>query len=257
MDSNILVDSGPVITRLIPKVRDYRSEYLYEFNQLGTTVIVRIVRSRRKSMGLHLEIGELPELRVPTNCSWNEIHAFLNNKFDWIVATREKLECLVLAPINNYEIGGEVRYLGCQLMLVLDKSRFNVVEIDNKDKKIFISCLNPFSPKSVEKQVVCWYRKQAEMMLPKRVKVLNRLFRDRVDPTQVKVRKMSRSWGNCSTKGEVCLNILLMKEPWRQIDFVIAHELCHLRHFSHDKDFYALLNEVMPDWKEREILLTG
>ena len=255
MGSEILVDAAPVITRLIPKASDCTSEYLYDFNRLRATVHVRIVRRRRKSMGLYLDIGKLPELRVPTNCSWNDIHAFLNSKFDWIVAAREKLERLVFTPVNNYEIGGEVRYLGRQLPIVLNKSRFNVVEID--DEKIFISCLIPFSPKLVEKQIIRWYRKQAEMMFPRRVKILNRLFRDRINPAQVKVRKMSRSWGNCSFKREVCLNSLLVKEAWRQIDFVMTHELCHLRHFSHEKPFYALLESIMPDWKERERVLAG
>ena len=127
MGSEILVDAAPVITRLIPKASDCTSEYLYDFNRLRATVHVRIVRRRRKSMGLYLDIGKLPELRVPTNCSWNDIHAFLNSKFDWIVAAREKLERLVFTPVNNYEIGGEVRYLGRQLPIVLNKSRFNVV----------------------------------------------------------------------------------------------------------------------------------
>jgi len=46
-----------------------------------------------------------------------------------------------------------------------------------------------------------------------------------------------------------------MQAALPQIDFVIAHELCHLRHFAHNASFYALLGEVMPDWKEQEILL--
>ena len=46
-----------------------------------------------------------------------------------------------------------------------------------------------------------------------------------------------------------------MKAGLPQIDFVIAHELCHLTHFAHNASFYALLGEVMPDWKEREVLL--
>jgi predicted metal-dependent hydrolase len=66
---------------------------------------------------------------------------------------------------------------------------------------------------------------------------------------------MKSRWGSCSSEGEVCFNLLLMQAGLPQIDFVIAHELCHIRHFAHNASFYALLEEVMPDWKEREILL--
>ena len=66
---------------------------------------------------------------------------------------------------------------------------------------------------------------------------------------------MKARWGSCSSAGEICLNLLLMKAGLQQIDFVIAHELCHLTHFAHNASFYALLDEVMPDWKEREVLL--
>ena len=229
------------------------SEYLYELKKKHIAIHVRVIRRRRKSMGLYVEKGVLPELRVPTNCAWRDIHSFLCGKFDWIVAAESELSTRITAPSNIYTFGGEISYLGRRVPLVLAKSRFNVVEVD--DTSIYVSCANPSMPEAVEKQIIHWYRRQAEALLPERIQSVGGLFPARNDPSRVTVRKMKSRWGSCSSEGEVCFNLLLMQAGLPQIDFVIAHELCHLRHFAHNASFYALLEEVMPDWKEREILL--
>ncbi|MDC0068184.1 M48 family metallopeptidase [Gammaproteobacteria bacterium] len=229
------------------------SEYLYELKRSHITIHVRVIRRRRKSIALYLEKGTLPELRVPTNCAWNDIHSFLGSKFDWIIATQSELASRTTAPRNIYTHGGEVSYLGRRVPLVLAKSRFNVVEAD--DTSIYVSCANPSSPQAVEKQIIHWYRRQAEALFPERTQVIGGLFPVRCDPTRVTVRKMKARYGSCSSTGEICFNLLLMKAGVGQIDFVVAHELCHLRYFSHNAGFYALLGEIMPDWKEQEAIL--
>jgi predicted metal-dependent hydrolase len=61
---------------------------------------------------------------------------------------------------------------------------------------------------------------------------------------------MKRTWGNCSSRGVIKLNTHLIKAPFKVIDSVIAHELCHLREMNHGKAFYALLENLNPDWRE-------
>jgi len=68
----------------------------------------------------------------------------------------------------------------------------------------------------------------------------------------VKIRKMRSRWGSCNCKsGVVTLNLHLAEHPVSCLEFVVMHELCHLFHPDHSKDFYALLSSVMPDWKAR------
>lgn len=229
------------------------SEYLFELKQRFTAIHVRVIRRRRKSLGLYVEKDVLPELRVPTNCAWGDIHSFLGSKFDWIVAAQSELASRTTAPPNIYTPGGKISYLGRRVPLVLAKSRFNVVEVDHSS--IYVSCTNPAKPEAVEKQIIHWYRRQAEALFPLRVQVVAGMFPERNDPSALRVRKMKARWGSCSSAGEVCLNLLLIKAGLAQIDFVVAHELCHLRHFAHNTEFYALLSAVMPDWREQEVLL--
>ena len=66
---------------------------------------------------------------------------------------------------------------------------------------------------------------------------------------------MRSRYGSCSHRGIITLNRHLIATPLACIDYVLVHELCHLRHFSHDRAFYALLEAMLPDWRERKARL--
>ena len=70
-----------------------------------------------------------------------------------------------------------------------------------------------------------------------------------VAPKSFTIKKMKTRWGSCSSKGSINLNIDLIKLPEQCIKTVILHELCHLVHMNHSKEFYALMTAEMPDWK--------
>ncbi|MBR2467248.1 MAG: M48 family metallopeptidase [Clostridia bacterium] len=72
----------------------------------------------------------------------------------------------------------------------------------------------------------------------------------RITITSAKTR-----FGSCSSRGDISYSYRLMAYPDRAVDYVVVHELCHLVHMNHSKDFYALLERILPDYKERRALL--
>jgi predicted metal-dependent hydrolase len=66
----------------------------------------------------------------------------------------------------------------------------------------------------------------------------------------MRLRLMKKTWGSCSAKGVITLNPHLVKAPPQCIDYVIAHEICHLKEHNHGKGFYALQDQLYPDWRE-------
>ncbi len=226
------------------------AEYLFHLQRAERSIQVRIIRRSRKTMSLTVERGGEVELRVPLKCAWSDIREFVDDKFDWAVDTADDLKTRPLRPANSYQAGGSVYYLGSALTLVLRKSQFNMVDIEGSE--LYVSCQDPSKPDVIERQVMSWYRRQAEQVFGKRMTMLNKSFQDEHHPSGLKLRKMKSQWGSCSSSGEICLNLLLIREGLPQIDFVIAHELCHLRHFAHNDAFYRLLTKVMPDWKDQE-----
>ncbi len=75
-------------------------------------------------------------------------------------------------------------------------------------------------------------------------------------PTGLKVTTARTRYGSCSGKDSLCFSCFLMNAPEPAIDLVVVHELCHIAVKNHGRDFYALMAKFLPDYKERQKLLT-
>lgn len=96
-------------------------------------------------------------------------------------------------------------------------------------------------------------RKQAKAELPGKVAYwANRLH---VQPAGVTITSAQKRFGSCSAKGRLCFSYLLMRYPQDAVDYVVLHEVAHLKHLNHSKAFYALIEQHMPDWQARRLLL--
>lgn len=74
-------------------------------------------------------------------------------------------------------------------------------------------------------------------------------------PTGVRITRAKKRFGSCSGKNSLCFSCFLMQYPLEAVDYVIVHELAHIRHRNHSKEFYDLIAGYMPDYKQREKLL--
>ncbi len=204
-------------------------------------------------MALHVYPDKPVELRVPMKCPWLEIDRFLDSRLDWIEDAQKELSNVPCVPAPVYTEGSLHDYLGSKYPLMLVRGRPNHVE--QFPGAIVVRCLKPLKSSLVERHMDAWYRAQARLLFPDRIEQCLNRFPAPLPYRSLVVRKMKARWGSCSRNGDICLNSLLVRLPEAAIDFVITHELCHLRYFSHNKSFYRLLTDVMPDWREREKLL--
>lgn len=204
-------------------------------------------------MVLYVTPDEPVEMRVPMKCSWIEIDAFLESRLSWIERAREELAKLPIVEKPRYIDGSVHRFLGSEYPLELVRGRPNLV--CQIQRAIVVRCMKPESESLVAKHLNQWYRLQAQRLFPGRIEDCLSLFNQPIPYKKMTTRRMKSRWGSCSRNGEICLNSMLVQMPTAAIDFVITHELCHLRYFSHNKSFYRLLSSVMPDWREREGLL--
>ena len=107
-------------------------------------------------------------------------------------------------------------------------------------------------PKLTQKQIDALID-EAHRRLPEKVSYYSRLMN--VTPTRITVTGAKTRFGSCSGKDSICFSYHLMRYPEAAIDYVVVHELAHIKHKNHSKDFYAFIERFMPDYKEREKLL--
>ena len=96
-------------------------------------------------------------------------------------------------------------------------------------------------------------RTLAREILPGRLEYYSALTG--LKPKSMKISSAKTRFGSCSSRGSICFSWRLMAYPPAAVDYVVLHELCHLRHLNHSRDFYALVERYMPDWKQRRELL--
>ena len=213
-------------------------------------------RQRRKTIALHVLPDASVEVRAPKWVPNRELAAFVEQRADWVVARRrEAMQKLAQRPSF---IPGQLHYfLGQRYPLSLSRAPRAVVQWE---QGVFhVATADPADPAQVERALERWYRQRALGLFEERlfacIESFPAWFQDRYPPPELKIRKMRRRWGSCSSRGVITLNLALVKMPLECIDYVICHELCHLQEFHHGRAFYQLLAQVVPAWKQRESLV--
>ncbi len=102
-----------------------------------------------------------------------------------------------------------------------------------------------------------WYRERTRKLVDQRLAVLVSELSWVKSAPSVRLRLMNRQWGSCSPAGLITLHALLSKAPRECVDYVLLHEMCHLREHNHSKKFYRLLDRHMPDWQRVKTRLDG
>lgn len=109
--------------------------------------------------------------------------------------------------------------------------------------------LRTLSPGALRELLELWFWEQATEKLPARVDEFAR--RLGVEPARVQIRAQKKRWGSCSSAGDISLNWRLVLLPIALADYVLVHELCHLRQMDHSRDFWSLVASVIPDYRDR------
>lgn len=93
----------------------------------------------------------------------------------------------------------------------------------------------------------------AKRVIPQRVEYYSKLMS--LTPTGIKITQAKKRFGSCSSRNSLCFSCYLMLYPMEAIDYVVVHELAHIKHHNHSSDFYNLIKNYMPDYKECEKFL--
>ena len=210
----------------------------------------------RVTKRLHLELDERGGLVIVAPKHWSGalIRKTIAQNSGKISRFMARATHQQLAPLG-YEQDARHLYLGERIPLTLREHSQPASQLQLCENLLNLQ-VSGSDPAVIKKALQYWYRQRASLVFSERMQLIAaRTCWARDADIPLSIRRMKRTWGNCSSAGKIKLNVHLIKAPIEIVDSVIAHELCHLREMNHSKRFYALLGTISPDWRQHRSIL--
>lgn len=220
-----------------------------QITHAGREIPLKIVTSKRKTFSIAVFPNLDVVVKAPLRVNINSLLGKVENKAGWILKQQEKFKNhpAKSAP-KKYQQGEVFSFLGKQYRLKLAKSAHPRVELNGEDLLVSAKSI---SPTSVKTMLNFWYHDQANTLFSQRLEEISEQLEFLRLPKYSKliVKKMRRRWGSCARDRVITLNPELIAAPSECVDYVIIHELCHLRELNHSPAYYRILSQALPDWK--------
>ncbi|WP_373599759.1 M48 family metallopeptidase [Paraclostridium bifermentans] len=209
-----------------------------------------IIYRKRKTLSLEIKQDGTINVLSPNGVDKNFIINAVKDKGDWILKKVEELEIKNKNKLErNYETGDIFMYLGKEykLQVVVDKT-VTRAEVKLKDENIIIK-VNSNNKEYIQQNLKLWFADETLKIVKDRVNYYSKYFKDNV--RAIKIKDQKTRWASCTYKNEILFNLRCSMAPIEIIDYVVVHEMCHMEHRNHSKDFYNAVGKIIPDYKEK------
>ena len=202
---------------------------------------------RKKTISILIKDGNV-EVKAPFNLKQNEIDAFILKKEKWIknkILLQKKIKQLPKKKFINGEI---FKFLGKDLILKINISDAKQIYIKNDYICLDLKNNTKNNKDKIKKELELFYRSFSEKILREKTLIESKKMNLVVE--KIKVRSYKNRWGSCSSNGDISYNWKLIMAPEKIINYVIIHELCHLIHFNHSRDYWEEVSKKLPNYRE-------
>jgi predicted metal-dependent hydrolase len=230
---------------------------MQDFLQYGDKKIeFSIVFKKRKTIGLSISKEDGLKISAPKWVSKKQIKEIVEQKAEWIL--KKLSEFSEQSGGKTLENGAELFFLGYSCWLEVNEDvALKKIKIFKLDDKIIVNLPKTLASTDIKEllrnSLILWFKKQAELIFRQRIARLSEEMK--VNPSKLTIRQQKTRWGSCSSKGNININWRLVMMPITVIDYVLVHELAHLKFLNHSKDFWQQVEAFLPDFKVRKQLL--
>lgn len=193
---------------------------------------------------------------APENAEIAAVERFLSAKTEYIQSAKEKFAAQKVPAYEMQYISGEnVTLLGRNLRIQIVKDKAEYVTSDGI--YVFIHVRRPDYYNRKKNLLNAWLNEQCSSVFAEIMQQTAKRFAGYgISMPELRIRNMVSRWGSCQKdNGTIALNRRLIEAPKNCIEYVVTHEFCHLVYPNHSKQFYALLQVMLPDWRESKDLL--
>jgi predicted metal-dependent hydrolase len=210
-------------------------------------------RSSRRSIGISVQPGGTVVVTAPKRASMGKILETLQEHGAWVRRQVSNLRDAPQPPPTPKWMDGEPHaFLGRAYPLRLIQSEEKGVW--RTDEEILVHLPKPSKREMVRKLVEGWEQEEARAVFLHRMDLLIRSTSalELSAVPKLKLRRMKARWGSCSEDGTILMNTHAIKVPLKLVEYILVHELCHLKVPNHSSDFWAHMDRCLPDWKRRK-----
>ncbi|MEG0797243.1 MAG: SprT family zinc-dependent metalloprotease [Acidaminococcaceae bacterium] len=228
------------------------SQLKWEYHNITTSLDVQ--RSQRRTLSLIVQSTGGVVVKAPLALTDAQLLAAVQTKAGWLL---KKLALTAQRQAQHYEhlgvSGEQYLYLGRAYQLEVQvEPGLRKDEVTVVDYRLVVKVRHqqPAVVKAVLRQ---WYYAQAHEEVGARVVYYQESFSQQ--PTRIQVKEQKRRWGSCTAQNALLFNWRLVMAPPAVLDYVVIHELCHLRYKNHGREFWQAVAELLPDYQVQQIWL--
>jgi predicted metal-dependent hydrolase len=213
----------------------------------GETISYLLERRPRRTVGLKITAEGLV-VHAPKRIFEFQLNQILVEKSNWILKKLQAREANQIEKIQWMD-GEFLLYLGNDIQLSISPNHSNKKPIFDENK-LKITALQTNIHAGYSRMVIQWYKQQAKLDFSRRLEILAAKLS--VETPPLTLSNAQSRWGSCNSRGEVRLSWRLLQAPPHIINYVICHELAHLKQMNHSAKFYAVLENLFPNYKAAE-----
>jgi len=215
----------------------------------------QLLRScERKTADIVIERDGLISVRVPAHLSEEQADAVVERKRLWIYRNLAEWRDLNATRVVREWVNGEgFLYLGSSYRLLLTQEQDEPVKLKDGRFCLRRAIVEGGGEQAAKRAFEKFYTEKAEERIQKRVAYF--APKVGVSPLSVEVKEIGYRWATCSSDGRLSFHWKCMMASPKAIDYIVVHELCHLRHRDHTDAFWNEVDKVMPDYAERKAWL--
>jgi predicted metal-dependent hydrolase len=218
---------------------------------LGGRIIPYVIKrsSRARHMRIEIRNGTGLTVVIPRNCRLELVDEMLVAKTRWLLDNYDRYVGAVRSPEEaELKFGGTVPYMGRDLRVVSWCGIGAAGRIEVREDALLVGLES--GKDGLTSLVEGWYRGQAGIILERKADEFARAFG--VTYNRFSIRGQRTRWGSCSHRGTLSFNWRLIMAPEPVVDYVVIHEVAHLREMNHTKRFWGLVAERCPSWREQK-----
>lgn len=213
----------------------------------GETIPYQLEHRSRRTVGLKITADGLV-VHAPRRIFAFQLNQILVEKSNWILSKLQAREANQVEKIT-WSDGEHLLYLGHDIVLSITQGSQNKTAVFEQNI-LKVIALQPNNHAGIARKVVQWYKKQALLDFSRRLEILAAKLGVPMPP--LALSNAQARWGSCNSRGEIRLSWRLLQAPPNIINYVICHELAHLKQMNHSAKFWAVVAGLYPDYKTAE-----